>query len=414
MPNNAPLAPQPPAAPLVCSGTPRQRDPAVFSGLGDSDVEDWLASYERVSTHNRWDDAMKLNNVIFYLADVANLWFRNHEAYIATWSTFKTSFTEVFGRPGVRKLRAEQRLRERAQQPGETFTSYIEDVVDLCKRVNSDMTEADKIQNIMKGIDEDAFQMPLAKQPATVASVISLCQSYEELRKQRVLTRRTVQPADVLSADVETAGGQQLRHDIQKFIREEIARQLALISGVRNPPPVLSPTLQQTIRAQVAEALPPLPQQPVAVPLTYAAVLARPPSHPLSPFQDATQAPPPSTPPPDFSYRAQVAQPSPLFTPAVSHYGRLWRTRDNRPICFACGFAGHVARYCRRRPSSPADVLPPSAYGSYIQPPRVQADPLPPAFSTNRQAATSHRSSSPRRRSLSPMSRRASPSAAEN
>ncbi|XP_077511534.1 uncharacterized protein LOC144121940 [Amblyomma americanum] len=265
MPNTAPLAPQPLAAPHVCSGTPRQRDPAVFSGLSDSDVEDWLASYERVSTHNRWDDAMKLN-VIFYLADVANLWFRNHEADIATWSTFKTSFTEVFGRPGVRKLRAEQRLRERAQQPGETFTSYIEDVVDLCKRVNSDMTEADKIQNIMKGIDEDAFQMLLAKQPATVASVISLCQSYEELRKQRVLTRRTVQPADVLSADVETAGGQQLRYDIQKFIREEIACQLALISGVRNPPPALSPTLQQTIRAQVTEALPPLPEQPVAPP----------------------------------------------------------------------------------------------------------------------------------------------------
>ncbi|XP_077522951.1 uncharacterized protein LOC144133667 [Amblyomma americanum] len=304
-----PLAPQPPAAPLICSGTPRQRDPAVFSGPGDSDVEDWLASYERVSTHNRWDDAMKLNNVIFYLADVPNLWFRNYEADIATWSTFKTSFTEVFGRSGERKLRAEQRLRERAQQPGETFTSYIEDVVDLCKRVNSDMTEADKIQNIMKGIDEGAFQMLLAKQPATVASVISLCQSYEELRKQRVLTRRTVQPADVLSADVETAGGQQLRHDIQKFIREEIARQLALISGVRNPPPALSPTLQQTIRAHVAEALPPLPQQPVAAPLTCAAVLARLPSHPLSPFQDATQAPPPSTPPPDFSYRAQVAQP---------------------------------------------------------------------------------------------------------
>ncbi|XP_077486710.1 uncharacterized protein LOC144098012 [Amblyomma americanum] len=210
MPNNVPLAPQPQAAPLVCSGTPRQRDPAVFSGLGDSDVEDWVASYERVSTDNRWDDAMKLNNVIFYLADIANLWFRNHDADIATWSTFKTSFTEVFGRPGVRKLRAEQRLRERAQQPDETFTSYIEDVVDLCKRVNSDMTEADKIQTIMKGIDEDAFQMLLAKQPATMASVISLCQSYEELRKQRVLTRRTVQPADVLSADVETAGGQQL------------------------------------------------------------------------------------------------------------------------------------------------------------------------------------------------------------
>lgn len=106
---------------------------------------------------------MKLNNVIFYLTDVANLWFRNHEAEIETWATFKASFTEVFGRPAVRKLRAEQRLRERAQQAGETFTSYIEDVVDLCKRVNSSMPDAEKIKHILKGIEEDAFQMLLGK-----------------------------------------------------------------------------------------------------------------------------------------------------------------------------------------------------------------------------------------------------------
>lgn len=149
--------------PIVCPGVVRLRDPSIFNCTDDQDVEDWLVSYERVSTHNNWDDQIKLDSMIFYLAGVANLWFRNHEADLTTWSQFTTNFTEVFGRPAVRKLRAEQRLRERAQQSGENITSYIEDVVDLCKRVDRTMAEADRIRHILKGIDDDAFQMLLAK-----------------------------------------------------------------------------------------------------------------------------------------------------------------------------------------------------------------------------------------------------------
>lgn len=113
------------AAPIICGAVQWQRDPPVFSGTGDTDVEDWLSTYERVNDHNKWDDPTKLRSVIFYLADVANLWFHNHERELQSQSAFKTAFVEVFGLPALRKLRAEQRLRQRAQQPGETSTSYI-------------------------------------------------------------------------------------------------------------------------------------------------------------------------------------------------------------------------------------------------------------------------------------------------
>lgn len=130
----------------TCPGVWPLRHPPIFSGTDGQDVEEWLATYHKVSAANKWDDAAKLTYVSFYLSGVASLWLRNHEADIASWDSFKASFSQVFDRPAVRKLRAEQRLRERAQQPGETFTSYIEDVVDLCKRVNPAMLEADKIK----------------------------------------------------------------------------------------------------------------------------------------------------------------------------------------------------------------------------------------------------------------------------
>lgn len=82
----------------MCSGVLRQRDPAVFSGVDDNDVENWLSSYEKVGVHNKWDDA-------------------------ATWSASKTSFVDVFASTAVRKVPAEQLLRKRAQQPGQSLTS---------------------------------------------------------------------------------------------------------------------------------------------------------------------------------------------------------------------------------------------------------------------------------------------------
>lgn len=432
MPRNEDHVAAPTPTPIVCPGAVRQRDPSIFNGTDDQDVEDWLVSYERVSTHNNWDDRIKLNNVIFYLAGVANLWFRNHEADLTTWSQFTTSFTEVFGRPAVRKLRAEQRLRERAQQSGENFTSYIEDVVDLCKRVDSAMTEADKIKHILKGIDDDAFQMLLAKNPQTVADVVSLCQSFDELRKQRAFTRRPVaQDQSVSSLAADDVKGN-LFLQIQQFVREEVARQLSLVHGALEPQSDLTPAIRHAIQQQVADALPSARQSYSLIHSgPYAERMQQAPATATPAYADAVHSMPMAAATPydavPLSY-AEVARPSqqsPAFIqftrpvrPPVRSGPQLanpWRTPDNRPICFSCGVPGHVARYCRRnmmgsRASS-------SAY-SYLpsQPNQQQGTAYVPVPSvpSDRRDLGSRRSQSPRRRSLSPMRRRPAPPDTEN
>lgn len=393
MPDDAGERPTSSTVQVTC-GAVRERDPAVFSGTADTDVDDWLSSYERVSNHNKWDDRTKLTKVIFYLAGVAHLWFRNHEATIATWNDFKTAFAEVFGRPAVRKLRAEQRLRHRAQQPGETFTSYIEDVIDLCNRVSRTMTEEDKIKEILKGIEDDAFQMLMAKNPTTVAAVVTYCQSFDELRRQRALARQTVPQVASLSSLV-TAHGQaddgSLLPQIKAFIREEVARQLSLLPLTQEPVQPLSSAVQQAIREQVAEALPPVQQiaapAQIAAPLTYAEVVSRP-----RPTTLPYSAPPPRP----------ALLPVPQMPPQYFRPQDPWRTRDNRPICFSCGIAGHVARFCRRRLPRQDVVVEPQVPASH-----QHADSNPsPNFWTGRQNFSPRRSPSPRRRSISPMRRR--------
>ncbi|GFQ98443.1 CCHC-type domain-containing protein [Trichonephila clavata] len=50
------------------------------------------------------------------------------------------------------------------------------------------------------------------------------------------------------------------------------------------------------------------------------------------------------------TYAAFVRQPRrPVEPLPVPRQTNVWRTDDNRPVCFHCGRPGHVARYCRER-----------------------------------------------------------------
>lgn len=70
----------------------RQRDPTIFTGEDDTDAEDWLSSYERVSAYNKWNDPTKLHNVFYALDKLARRWYANNESDISTWSAFRTRF----------------------------------------------------------------------------------------------------------------------------------------------------------------------------------------------------------------------------------------------------------------------------------------------------------------------------------
>lgn len=397
--------PPPPLPAAVCPGPVRQRDPPVFSGTEDQDVEDWLSSYEKVSGPNKWDDAAKLSTANFYLAGVAKLWYTNHESEFENWSAFREAISAVFGRPAVRKLRAEQRLRTRAQEPNETFTAYIEDIIDLCRRVDASMSESAKIQHIMKGVDDDVFQMLLAKSPGTVSEVVTLCQSYDELRRQRALTRRSSQTYNQPLAALDVVPDQSyLLAQMKDFVREEVARQLSLLpfaqrqelpqqQQLQQPIP-LAPVLRHVIQEQISEATPvPIQQHPVAAPLSYAEVVKRQQLQQRSPFHGV-------------SYAAAPTQPSMTWAAPIT--ANPWRTHDNRPICFACGGPGHIARHCRRRAPGYSDARSPN----YMDRPRSRyesPDPQTSMSSRDYPQPTSRRSPSPRRRSLSPMRRRPGP-----
>lgn len=317
----------------------RQRDPPIFTGCPDSDVEDWLKNYERVSQHNGWDDSFKLANVVFALKDTSLRWFDNHEEAINSWDGFKTAFAEAFGQPEHHKLKARDELLRRYQLTTETSTAYIEDVLRLCRRVDPHMSEDDQIRHLFKGLSQQLFSIVAPKSPQTVVQLVSECRKYEQLDNARIFKR----PFDRLP---EVSHGSYPDTTLSTMIRTIIREELRFFLGQqRGPSPPSEPSghrldIQSTVRDELRAALEPLPNAPSV----YTSVA--PPATPLCAYQPC---PPPSA--------------SPPWQPRQTRRrSDIWRTDDNRPVCFYCNTPGHVLRYCRRRI---ADTSPPAPNNQY-------------------------------------------------
>lgn len=401
--DNTPAGDARPTPPQSTGPVPalRQRDPPSFSGTGNADILDWLDTYERVSRYNKWGDDTKLNNVVFYLTDLAKTWFLNHEQELVTWDAFSTRAQELFGRPAYRRADAELKLSQRIQAPDEPYTSYIEDVLTLCSRVDKDMAESEKIKHVLKGIREDGFQLLVTKAPTTVNDVVFLCRSLQDARYARI--QPLSPPSTTLMGAMPVASSPPadingLRSIIRDIIREELVRAglapMSAASGAQDP---CCNFLQSLVREELAQSLPAPVTTPSARP-TYADVLKH------SPLQQRTPAPP-------LSPQEVIAPVAGFYGPQGPRETPTHRQTETR-TCFYCGIRGHIARYCRRRRrdlqytyQSPVNSSP--AYtptGDSYAPPIWYTDPPEPRRAPSPGHPGSHLGtpSGQRRRSVSP------------
>lgn len=312
-----------------CIVTSRQRDPPSFTGLRGDDVEDWLDGYARASAYNNWDDTLKLRNVSYHLTEVARTWFFNNESTIEDWAAFTTRLRKVFGSSAARSEGAKKKLEGRMQHPDETYTSYIEDVLALCRRVNKDMSEADRVRHILKGIGQFAFTALALQNPTTVSDVTATCLRLDELQSMRL------QP----EPQALHLGDEGLRTLIRTIIREELHTHSASCA----PTPVqthYTPGLREIVKEELASMTDQAASDhaaPLPAP-SYAEVARRPPT---------SLAPITSWPQPGY---VAAYPPAPQPRP----YYPTWplprsEPPANRPVCYYCGIRGHIARFCRRR-----------------------------------------------------------------
>lgn len=118
-----------------------------------------------------------------------------------------------YANPSVRSDISERKLAERVQCSGESYMSYIEDALGLCRRFHNSMAENDRIRHRLKDINSVAFNALPAKHPTTVADISSTCQRVDNLHLIRL---QPDVPAPRAMNDSE------LRTSIRFIIREEL------------------------------------------------------------------------------------------------------------------------------------------------------------------------------------------------
>lgn len=368
------------------------RDPGTFSGSGDPDevdVEDWLAEYERVSTRYRWGPTLMLANLLFYLRGTAKSWYENHETELVSWAVCREKMLDLFGKPIGRKMAANKMLASRAQTSTESYVSYIEDVLSLCRKANADMPEADKVGHILKGIADDAFNLLICKNFSTVDAIIKECRRFEQAKSRRINSVFTRLPNTAATSSCEErARTQPPPLDSSDQVTRIVRRELEAIASApahtaaSDTTPLTANMVQAIVRQELAS---------IGIPSVCA----------LPSPQRASWRPP-------SSYHEQQFM-------AQSRDPAAWRTVDNRPICFHCHRIGHVVRYCNYRWSSPPRT---SSQPHYRQDSTRFASAVQPSpqnnyrrFNSRSPSPHGHQSRSPpgrRQSSRSPQTRRPS------
>lgn len=284
-----------------------------------------------------------------------------------------------------------RKLSTRLQRPDETYASYIEDVLALCRRVDASMPEADKIRHVLKGIAPFAFNALAVQNPSTVSDIRATCQRLDELQSVRLHQDSL---AMLPQGDVD------LRSLIRQIIREELQINVPPSpqrDHFRTEPFQLRDLVKEEL-ASVTGVMPtPSPVAPTPTP-SYSTIASQPPlplDAPLAPGH-LTAISAGSVP---RGYYTNMRPPLQVFP-------------SDRPICYYCRIRGHISRFCRRRQQDERRGYAPFerdagfVYGSqrraYGSPPR-RSSPPPASFEMPQPGRSSRRRSpSPYRRSVSP------------
>ncbi|XP_077516540.1 uncharacterized protein LOC144126349 [Amblyomma americanum] len=319
MPSNTPPATESTPESTVVVAQPR--DPGTFCGADAVDVEDWLAMYGRVNKQNRWDATLMLANVIFYLAGTAPVWFETHEEYLTSWDTCKQKLRELFGEPIGRKLGAKKDFASQAQSSTESYSSYIQDVLALCRKVDSAMSETVKVGHILKGIADDAFSLLVCKDCATVDSV-SVCRQFEQPKHRRIAPRFDRLPNTAATPSCEDLPRLQQPSnpaDLTRIVRRELEA-MTPVAFAPQPPDSTIALVQAVVQQEFANAG----------------------------LNSGLPSASPCT--PTITPLVAAASPTPAILPRYRYQNPAdWRTSNDRPICFTYSCVGHISRQCRSR-----------------------------------------------------------------
>lgn len=191
------------------------------------------------------------------------------------------------------------------------------------------MSEEEKVNHVLKGIADDAFNLLVFNNVTRIDTILTECRRLEQAKARRVTHGITRLPNTAATSSCDDSVRPVPRCDnLTRIIRREVEAAQPVATPFPTPDP--SPTTISLIQAVVRQEL-----SNVGL-------------HPIQPVYSA-----------EPFYRRPSA---PRFGSNYSRQRNLseWRTLDDKPICFNCRRVGHIARHCRNHWAPPAHYGPPT------------------------------------------------------
>jgi len=157
-----------------------------FTGDPTQKVTHFINAIEQLGTFTSLNDSMLHAVATLKLGGSAFNWYDNNKESLNSWFSLKTSLLERF-KPSLSA--AKTQLKERHQQPGESLLGYYDDVIDLCKQVDSAMPLHMIVDYLQDGV-RDELKIHVKRRMKTLpvdpspAQFLKIARDEEELQKE--------------------------------------------------------------------------------------------------------------------------------------------------------------------------------------------------------------------------------------
>jgi hypothetical protein len=170
-----------------------------FSGHPSEDVEHFLKSIKNITKATEESESREILEIVRgKLTKLAGIWFDNNESNFKKWSEFETAFRNRYFSTTIIHKKFDK-LKQRKQLQDESVTSYYDDVVNLCREIDANMSDQMIIQHLMSGINPD-FRKELSRHEAAMKTLkeflkyVKIEQDlYDTFEKSRNLSLETQQ-----------------------------------------------------------------------------------------------------------------------------------------------------------------------------------------------------------------------------
>ena len=141
-----------------------------FSGHPSEDVERFLKSIKNITKATNESENHELLEIVRgKLTQSAGIWFDNNETKFKKWSDFETAFRNRYFSTTITPKKFEQ-LKQRQQKSDEAIIMYCDEIINLCREVDPEMSDSTIIQHLLSGLNPN-FRKELSRRESAMNSL---------------------------------------------------------------------------------------------------------------------------------------------------------------------------------------------------------------------------------------------------